>query len=189
METFWIHNIYVFNLNIFHTTLLLDPYDGKEEQDDHLQCLLRPPANVYLSNNGRSLPQSPPGHSVNSLASHSPTYLLSFSRHLCTYSLHHSGLDTWTAGYYSSHPFFSHIASRPMFSDPLNHQITASLHTSFSIFSPDKHKPTVEKAVDIAKEKKKMAVVDILTKVCKIKTKPHPEVAIVVWHVKYRCAS
>ena len=150
-------------VSIFDTTLLVDLYKGKEEHDDHLQCLLRPPANAYL-NNGCSLPQSPPGRSMNSPASHSPTCLLSFSRHLCTSSLHHSGLDMWRAGYYLSYPLSSHTAS-PMFSGPLNHQTTASLHTSLSSFLPDKQKPTVEKAVDIAKEKKKMAVVDILTKV------------------------
>lgn len=153
-------------ISVFHTTLLSDPYQGKKEHDDHLQCLPRPPANAYLNDNGHSLPQSPGrGHSMNSPASHSPTCLLSFSRRLCTSSLRHSGLDTRTAGYYSSYPFSPRTSSPPMFSGPLNRQITASLHTSFSIFLPDKQKPTVEKAVDIAKEKKKMAVVDILTKV------------------------
>ena len=105
---------------------------------------------------------------MNSPTSQSPTCHLSFSRHLCTSSLHRSGLDAWRAGYYLRYPFSSHTSS------PLNHQIAASLHTSFSSFLPDKQKPTVEKAVDIAKEKKKIAVVDTLTKVpyylCKIKS-------------------
>ena len=82
--------------------------------------------------------------------------------HFRTSSLRHGGPDMWTAGCYSSYPFSSLTSSSPVFGSPL---IVASLHTSSLSFLPDKQKPTVEKAVDIAKEKKKMGVVDILTKV------------------------
>ena len=78
---------------------------------------------------------------------------------------------TWTVSCSQSPLRRLHLTLSPMglssssLGAPLHHHPAASLHTSSLSHLPDKkQKPTIEKAVDIVKEKKKN-VVDTLTKV------------------------
>ena len=143
----------------FHKSILflLDFSDAfsKREHNTPEQCLLSRTATSSYLNNELSLStllRSPPSRSFS---------LAHLSLYLHSPSLHGSGLYSRTPHHYSSS-----LHSSLSFSSPFGCQLASSLHTSSMNFLPDKkQKPTIEKAVDIAKEKKKKDVVDVLTKV------------------------
>lgn len=136
----------------------LDTLEDQKHSSEHLspQLNLRPAttSHRYLSN-GLSRPtllRSPPPSFSFSAAALTPGHHLTLpSSHLPCPPRHP------TAG---PHTAFS--LSPP--SAPLCYLSAAGFHSSAVTCLPDKQKPTIEKAVDIVKEKKKK-VVDTLTKV------------------------
>ena len=160
---------------------LLDILDPSEDQD-HSSPHLRPATTTdkeYLENNGLSHPypsllQSPPPPSVSfSTAAATLTHghqLTLSSSHLPRPSLPHLALAAGISPSGSRpagvplHPTVFSLFSSP--SAPLHYLSAAAyFHSSAMRGIPDKQKATIEKAVDIVKEKKKK-VVDTLTKVC-----------------------
>ncbi len=163
----------------------LDFLDSLEGQDhscsqEHSSPHLRPATTTdkFLNNDGLSHPypallRSPPSSvSFSTAATAALTHhhnLTLSSSHLPRPSLRLgalaagiSSLGSRSAGV-SFHPTVFSFSSPP--STPLHYLSGAGFHSSAMRGLPDKQKPTIEKAVDIVKEKKKK-VVDTLTKVC-----------------------
>ena len=142
----------------------LDFLDTLEDQNhtEQFSPHLRPATTTYeYLKNGLSPPtllQSPPSFSFSAAALTHGHHLTPSSSHLPSPSRLAAGISS--AGV-SFHPTVFSLSSP---SAPLHYLSAAGFHTSAMSCLPDKQKATIEKAVDIVKEKKKK-VVDTLTKV------------------------
>ena len=172
-------------ISVFPQSYPLDFLDTSEERNPSPELLplpLRPSTTTYkYLNNGLSqptllrspLPPPPPSFSFSTAGA---TAALTHSRHLTPSSSHlprpsPSPSRCLSAGIFSSSGVLFHHPSSTAFSlsspsIPLHSLLAAAagFHSSAVSCLPDKQKATIEKAVDIVKEKKKK-VVDTLTKV------------------------
>lgn len=168
-------------INVFPQSYPLDFLDTSEERNPSPELLplpLRPSTTTYkYLNNGLSEPtllRSPPPPSFS--FSTAAAVALTHSHHLTPSSSHlprpsPSPSRCLSAGIFSSSGVLFHHPSPTAFSlsspsVPLHSLLAAAagFHSSATSCLPDKQKATIEKAVDIVKEKKKK-VVDTLTKV------------------------
>lgn len=157
-----IKSVHFLALTVIFSPTNKDFLDTLEDQNNTEQSSPHPrPASTtckYLNNelSHPTLLRSPPSVSFSTVA-------LAHGHHLSLSSSHLPSLPHLTTGISSAGVFPLSVAFS--LSSPLHHLSAASFHSSALNCLPDKkQKATVEKAVDIVKEKKKK-VVDTLTKV------------------------
>ena len=156
-------HVYTYNAQ-YSPSYVLDFLDTLKDQNhsEHFSSHLRPATTTYKYLKNGLLPltllRSPPSFSFNSAALTHSHYVILSSFHLPSSSRLTAGISS--AGL-SFHPTVFSLSSPSV---PLHYLSAAGFHTSAMSSLPDKQKATIEKAVDIVKEKKKK-VVDTLTKV------------------------